>query len=94
VTTHFFDREVLNGPGPASSPRIPPITSDLAKHFKDIQRIHCHLFVTENFQAEAIWTSGTGQEEYDPRQNGRQDGTSRRDMQNRTSRKGQSEQDT
>jgi hypothetical protein len=60
LTTDYFDGDVLNGPVPrlfAPDPAIAKaaITNDPAKAFKDVQRLHARLFISEHVIADEAW---------------------------------------
>jgi hypothetical protein len=60
LTTDYFDGDIFNGPVPrlfAPDPAIAKaaITSDPAKAFKDVQRLHARLFISEHVIADEAW---------------------------------------
>jgi hypothetical protein len=60
LTTDYFDGDVLNGPVPrlfAPDPTIAKaaIANDPAKAFKDVQRLHARLFISEHVIADEAW---------------------------------------
>ncbi len=60
LTTDYFDGDALNGPVPrlfAPDPAIAKaaISNDPAKAFKDVQRLHARLFISEHVIADEAW---------------------------------------
>jgi hypothetical protein len=59
--TDYFDGATLSGPVPRLFAAQPDkartaLRSDPAKAFKDLQRIHSRLFITENIPATEAWS--------------------------------------
>jgi hypothetical protein len=60
LTADYFDGDALNGPVPrlfAPDPAIAKaaISNDPAKVFKDVQRLHARLFISEHVIADEAW---------------------------------------
>jgi hypothetical protein len=60
LTIDYFDGDVLNGPVPrlfAPDPAVAKaaIANDPAKAFKDVQRLHARLFISEHVIADEAW---------------------------------------